>query len=86
MCPKGSGPHSAAKQHRSFRVALIKSRRSRPPKPHSAAKQRRSFRVALMEDPKPCPSGPELLPVLVFTAEDIAIMRDCQRFIKLASV
>ena len=39
MCPKGSGPHSAAKQGRSFRVPLRRSR------PHSAAKQGRSFRV-----------------------------------------
>ena len=49
MCPKGSGPHSAAKQRRSFRVPpinhpqwLVGPRRSRP---RSAAKQGRSFRM-----------------------------------------
>ena len=51
MCPKGSGPHSAAKQGRSFRVPALDHpghvcpRRSRP---HSAAKQGRSFRVAAL--------------------------------------
>ena len=52
MCTKGSGPHSAANQGRSFRVAALKASRvpvcPRRPKPHSAAKQGRSFRVAAL--------------------------------------
>ena len=54
MCPKGSGPRSAAEQVRSFRVAALKlpgslyAQGGPSPKPHSAAKQGRSFRVAAL--------------------------------------
>ena len=56
MCAqKGSRPHSAAKQGRSFRVPALSGvhvcpRRSRP---RSAAKQGRSFREAALNSASP---------------------------------
>ena len=45
MCPKGSGPHSAAKQRRSFRVPPISHPQACGPKAVKATLQGRSFRV-----------------------------------------